>query len=139
MSQLVWGSTACQPVLELGADEVDGFQEPSTGENSSLQIFRDAPQRAHTQRKTGQFQYAGHASICRSNARRVESYLLQHGAYEVGGLQQLQVDVHVEGHLAPPFQLLLLWRFVLVPAVHWALSNRCSRYEAHTTSSSSCS
>ena len=44
------------------------------------------------------------------------AYLLQHGADEVGRLQKLQVDVHVEGHLPPPLQLLLLRRLVLVPA-----------------------
>lgn len=31
--------------------------------------------------------------------------------------QQLQIDVHVEGHLPPSFQLLLLWRLILVPAL----------------------
>ena len=45
------------------------------------------------------------------------AHLLQHGAYEVGGLQELQVDVHVEGHLPPPLQLLLLRRLILVPVL----------------------
>lgn len=42
--------------------------------------------------------------------------LQQHCSNQVHALQQLQVDVHVKGHLAPPFQLLLLRRLVLVPA-----------------------
>jgi len=42
--------------------------------------------------------------------------LQQHGSNEVHALQQLQVDVHVEGHLPPPLQLLLLRRLILVPA-----------------------
>lgn len=48
--------------------------------------------------------------------KRVKAHLLQHGADEVGGLEQLQVDVHVEGHLPLLLQLLLLRRLVLVPA-----------------------
>ena len=43
--------------------------------------------------------------------------LQQHCSNEVDALQQLQVDVHVEGHLTPPLQLLLLRRLVLVPLV----------------------
>ena len=43
-------------------------------------------------------------------------YLKQHSADEVRGLEQLQVDVHVERHLPPALQLLLLGRLVLVPA-----------------------
>ena len=42
--------------------------------------------------------------------------LQQHGSNEVHALQQLQVDVHVEGHLPSPLQLLLLRRLVLVSA-----------------------
>lgn len=45
------------------------------------------------------------------------AHLLQHGAYEVDRLQELQVDVHVKGHLPPLLQLLLLWCLILVPAV----------------------
>ena len=52
------------------------------------------------------------------------AHLLQHGADEVGGLQELQVDVHVEGHLPPPLQLLLLRRLVLVPVLAVSLSLR---------------
>lgn len=47
---------------------------------------------------------------------RQHGHLQQHGGDEVHGFQQLQVDVHVEGHLAPPLQFLLLRRLVLVPA-----------------------
>ena len=39
----------------------------------------------------------------------------QHGSNEVHAFQQLQIDVHVEGHLSAPFQLLLLGCLVLVP------------------------
>ena len=55
---------------------------------------------------------------------RATAHLQQHGRDEVRGLQQLQVDVHVERHLAPPLQLLLLGRLVLVPA---RARRRCGR------------
>ena len=42
--------------------------------------------------------------------------LQQRGAREVHRLHHLEVDVHVERHLPPPLQLLLLGRLLLVPA-----------------------
>ncbi len=54
--------------------------------------------------------------------------LQQHGSNEVHALQQLQVDVHVEGHLPPPLQLLLLRRLVLVSATrHHKMSEICHK------------
>ena len=52
----------------------------------------------------------------RQSSGRHVGGLQQHGSNEVHALKQLQVDVHMEGHLAPPFQFLLLRCLVLVPA-----------------------
>lgn len=43
----------------------------------------------------------------------LRAHLQEHGTDEVASLQELQVDVHVEGHLPPALQLLLLWCLLL--------------------------
>ena len=40
-------------------------------------------------------------------------YAALQGCHHVGGDQQRQVKVHVDGHLAPALQLGLLWRLLL--------------------------
>ena len=60
-------------------------------------------------------------------------HLLQHGTDEVGGLEELQVDVHVEGHLPPPLQLLLLRRLVLVPVKVFCPNETVSPSGAYTS------
>ena len=56
---------------------------------------------------------ADHATACIKLVRRHVRDLHQHGRHEVHALDQLEVDVHVERHLAALFNL-LLFRCTLV-------------------------